>query len=70
MYAELRRKVEVKKQRQSLEGQLSSLIRIEGNNMSCKVSCYCGCCCSWVSFHLADDVEKTKNAVLKLKEPD
>ncbi|CAM9726337.1 unnamed protein product [Pylaiella littoralis] len=37
VYAELRRKVEVKKQRQSLEGQLSSLIRIEGNNMSCKV---------------------------------
>ncbi|CAN0214269.1 unnamed protein product [Scytosiphon promiscuus] len=35
-YAELKKKVLVKKERQSLEGQLTSLIRIEGNTMSCK----------------------------------
>lgn len=40
VYSELRRKVLVKKERQSLEGQLSSLIRIEGNTMSCKVGLF------------------------------
>ncbi|CAM9136475.1 unnamed protein product [Ectocarpus sp. 12 AP-2014] len=35
-YHELKKKVLVKKERQSLEGQLSSLICIEGNSMSCK----------------------------------
>jgi len=40
-YASLRQKVLVKKERQSLEGQLSSLIRIEGKTMSCKVRCVC-----------------------------
>ena len=37
VYAELRKKVVVKQQRQSLESQLCSLIRIEGESMSCKV---------------------------------
>lgn len=37
VYAELKKKVVVKQQRQSLESQLCSLIRIEGGSMSCKV---------------------------------
>lgn len=37
MYAELKKKVQVKKQRQQLEGQMCSLIRIERDEMSCKV---------------------------------
>eukprot|EP00904_Undaria_pinnatifida_P000811 jgi/Undpi1/10730/HiC_scaffold_29.g13178.m1 len=36
VYAELRKKVLVKQERQSLESQLCSLIRIEGDGMSCK----------------------------------
>lgn len=39
VYAELRKKVLVKQERQSLESQLCSLIRIEGDGMSCKVMC-------------------------------
>ncbi|CAN0062472.1 unnamed protein product [Ascophyllum nodosum] len=36
MYAELKKKVQVKKERQQLEGKLCSLIRIEKDDMSCK----------------------------------
>lgn len=37
VYAELKKKVLVKQERQTIEGKLCSLIRIEGGDMSCKV---------------------------------
>lgn len=38
VYAELRKKVLMKQERQCLEGQLCSLLRIGGDTMSTKVS--------------------------------